>query len=60
MSNTFSLNQLANTGDLNADLILRQNKLDKVATFKEIKSINPKIKQSEIAKELKLSPSTIQ
>ena len=60
MNNTFSLEQIYKTGDLNADLIMRQYKLDKMAKFMEIKSINPKLKQSEIPKELEISTSTIQ
>ena len=60
MNNTFSFEQLFKTGDLNADLILRQYKLDKMAKFMESKTINPKLKQSEIAKDLKISSSTIQ
>ena len=61
MTNTFSLEQIANTGDLNADfMIMRQFRLDKMAKFMEIKSINPKLKQSEIAKELAISTSTLQ
>ena len=60
MNNTFSLEQIAKTGDLSANLIRRQNKLDKIANFMEIKSANPKLKQSEIAKELKISSSTSQ
>ena len=60
MNNTYSLDQIQKTGDLNADLITRQYKLDKMAKFMEIKSINPKLKQSEIAKELEISTSTIQ
>ena len=39
---------------------MRQYKLDKMGKFMEIMSINPKLKQSEIAKELKLSNFTIQ
>ena len=39
---------------------MREYKLDKMAKFKEIKSINPKLKQSEIARELKISTSTLQ
>ena len=50
MKNTFTLEQIAKTGDLNADLIMRQYKLDKKAKFMEIKSINPKLKEAEIAK----------
>ena len=60
MNNTFSLEQIAKTGDLNADLIKRQIKFDRVAKFLEIKSINPKSKQSEIAKELAMSTPTLQ
>ena len=39
---------------------MRQYKLDKIAKFMETKSKNPKLKQSEIAKLLELSSSTIQ
>ena len=60
MNNSFSLEQIAKTGDLNADLIMRQFRLDKMAKFMEITSINPKLKQSEIAKELAISTSTLQ
>ena len=38
----------------------RQYKLDKTAKFMEIKSIKPKLKQSEIATELKISSTTLQ
>ena len=38
---------------------MRQYKLDKMGTFVEIKSINPKLKHSETARELKIS-STLQ
>ena len=54
------MKQISKTGDLNADFILRQYNLDKMAKFIEIKSINPKLKQSEIVKELKISSSTLQ
>ena len=60
MSNTFSLDQISRTGDLNAVLIMRQYKLEKRAKFMEIKSINPKLKKSGIANEMKISTSTIQ
>ena len=39
---------------------MRHYKLDKMANFMEIKCINPKLKQSEIAREMKRSPSTLQ
>ena len=60
MNTTYSLNQIQKTGDLNADLITRQNKTDKMAKFMETKSNNPKLKESEIANLLDLSSSTIQ
>ena len=60
MKNTFSLKQIAKTGDLNADLIMRQYKLDKKAKIMQTKSINPKFKQSELAKKLAKSTSTLQ
>ena len=60
MINTFSLYQIAKTVDLNVDLIMRQNKLDRMEKFMEIKSKNPKLKQSEITKELKILTSTLE
>ena len=60
MSKTFSSDKKAKTGDLNADLIMRQYKLDKMAKLMKMKSIKPKLKQSEITKTLKMSTSTIQ
>ena len=38
---------------------MRHYKLDKMAKFMEIKSSNPKLEQSEIAKELAISTSTL-
>ena len=35
MNNTFSLQQKPKNGNLNADLIMRQNKVDKTAIFME-------------------------
>ena len=60
MNNTFSLEQIEKMGDFSADFIIRQYKLDKKAKFMEIKSINPRLQQSEIARELKISFSTLQ
>ena len=60
MNNTFSLEQIAKSGDLNAGLITKQYKLDKKTKFKKIQSVNPKSKQSEKAKELQISSSTLQ
>ena len=53
MNNTFPLEQISKTSDLNADLIMKQYKLDKMSKFIEIKSINPKLKLSDRTKELK-------
>ena len=60
MNNTFYLKQKAESGDLNADLITRQCRLDKISKFMEVKSTNPRLKQSERAKELAISTSTLQ
>ena len=59
MTNTFSVQQIAKTGDLNAGLIMTQHEVDKMAKFMEMKSISPKLKQSEIAKELAISTSNL-
>ena len=50
--NTFSLAQISKTGNRDSNLILRQYKLDLKARFMESKSVNPKFKQNQIAKEL--------
>ena len=42
MKNNFSLQQISQTGDLDADLMMKQYKLGKIAKFLEIKSVNPK------------------
>ena len=60
MNNTFSLEQLSKTGNLDANLILHQYKINLMSRFREVKSVNPKIKQSGIAKELGCSSSTLQ
>ena len=49
MTNTFSLEQTSKTGNLGNKILLRQYKLDLMAKFIQIKSVNPKIKQSELA-----------
>ena len=43
MKNTFCLEQISKTGNLDANLISRQNKLDLMARFMEIKSVNPRL-----------------
>ena len=60
MNNTFSIEETSKTGSLDSNLIVRQYKLDLTAMFMEIKSINPKLKQSERTKELGCSSSTFQ
>ena len=50
MNNTFSLDKISKTGNLDSNLITRQYKVDVMATFMEKKSKNPKLKQSETAK----------
>ena len=42
MNDTFSLQQISQTGNLDSNLILRQYKFDLMARFMEIKSNNPK------------------
>ena len=60
MNNTFSLQQASQTGNLDSNLITRHCKLDLVARFMEIKSLNPRVRQNQIAKELGCSSSTFQ
>ena len=60
MNNTFSLEQLCETFNLDSKLILRQYKLHLMATFMEIKAMNPRITQKETAKELGYSISSLQ
>ena len=59
MNNFFSSGQIPKTGDFNADFIMRQYKLNKMAKFKEIKSTNPKSNQYEKTRELKFLSSTL-
>ena len=60
MNNTVSLQRISQTGNLDSNLKLRQYKLDPMARFIQIKSMNPRLKQSEIAEELGCSNSTLQ
>ena len=59
MNDTFSLEQISKTGNLDANLLLRQYKLELMSRFVEIKSITPKLTQKQIAKELGFSYSTL-
>ena len=60
MNNSFALQQISQTGNLDSNLITRQYKLDLMARFMEIKSINPRLRKNEIAKKLRCSIGTLQ
>ena len=60
MNNSFFLQQISKTGNLDPNLISRQYKLDLMSKFMCIKFENPKMKQSEIANQLSYSTSTLQ
>ena len=60
MDNTFSLEQITQTGNLDSIFIFRQYKLNLMPWFMEMKSINPNLKQDRIAEELGCSSSTLQ
>ena len=60
MNNSFSLQQIQKTSNLDANLISRHYKLNLMADFMRVKYENPKMKQSEIANQLGISSSTIQ
>ena len=60
MNNSFSLQQIQKTSNLDANLISRQYKLNLMADFMRVKYENPRMKQSEIANQLGMSSSTVQ
>ena len=60
MNNIFSPQQISKTGNLDSNLISRQCKLNLMADFMRIKHENPILKQSEIAKQLGYSSSSLQ
>ena len=60
MNNSFSLQQIQKTSNLDANLISRQYKLNLMADFMRVKYENPRMKQSEIANQLGMSSSTLQ
>ena len=60
MKNSFSLQQISQTGNLDSNLVLRQSELDMMARFMEVKTLNPRVIQKEIAKELGCSSSNLQ
>ena len=58
MNNSFSLQQIRKTSNLDANLFSRQNKLNLMADFMRLKNENPGMKQSQIANQRGLSTST--
>ena len=60
MNNSFSLQQIQETSNLDANLISRECKLNLMADFMRMIYENPKLKQSEIANRLGYSSSTLQ
>ena len=60
MNNSFSLQQIRKTSNFDANLLSRQYQLNLIADFMRVKYGNPKMKQSEIANQLKISSSTLQ
>ena len=59
MKNNFSLQQISRTGNLDKNLIYRQNKLKLKADFMRMKYENPELKQSEIPDRQGYSSSTL-
>ena len=58
--NTPSLNEINKTANMDPNLLTRHYKLKLMNDFMYIKYQNPKMKQSEIATNLNMSPSTLQ
>ena len=58
--NTPSLNEINKTANMDPNLLTRHYKLKLMNDSKNIKYLNPKLKQSETASQLNMSPSTIQ
>ena len=60
INNSFTLQQLSRTSNLDSNLISRQYKLNLMADFMRVKYEDPKMKQSEIANQVGYSTSTLQ
>ena len=60
MNNSFSLQQIHETSNLDANSISRQNKLNLMADFMRLKYENPRMKKSQRANQIGLSTSTLQ
>ena len=59
MNNSFSLQQISRTGNIDFNLISRQYKLKLMTDFMRVKYEKPKMKQSEIANQLGVASSTL-
>ena len=60
MNNTFSLQQIPQTGNLDSNLSLRQFKLHVMVRFMETKDMSMRLTQKEITKELGYPTSSLQ
>ena len=60
MNNSFLMQQIQKTSNLDANSISRQYKLNLMADFMRLKEENPRMKQSQIANQIGLSTSTLQ
>ena len=60
MNNSFSVQKISRTGNLDPNLLSRQFKLDLMSKFIFIELQFPKMKQSQIANQLGYSTSTLQ
>ena len=60
MNDSFSLQQIQKTSNLDANLVSGQYKLNLMADFMWMNNENPKLKQSQIANQLGYSTSTLQ
>ena len=60
MINSFPLQQISGTGNLDSNLISPQYKLNLMADFMRFRYENPKMKQSELTNQLCYSTSTLQ
>ena len=60
MNNTFTSQQISQTGNLDFNLIMRRYNFHLIARFGEINSMKPKLTQKETAKELGYSTSSLQ
>ena len=60
MNNSFSLQWIQKTSNLDANLVSRHNKVNLTADFMRMNFGNPKLKQSQIANKLGYSTNTLQ